>query len=463
MVPFWVQAHGVPLEALNAKAATKIGVRIGGLMEVEDPSVDGQMLRSFLRMRIMIDIQKPLTTGFWVPRRNKGNVWVWLRYERLQNYCYNCGKIGHESKNCKESTSMSLWNPKQPRYGPGLGVPMAKSLEVIRRENANRKMKSHGLEVRDEERGSPDENQARGKSPEETNQDNNDNSDAGYKVDLAADNSVLNVGKNSTEIKVGSSTRRDPPCNKTKDKKVLVSDREIQLTLGSTQPARHIDPFPNAVTTNKKEGTRPKCGSHQTQVGQEVQLNEQQSIIKEKQRCNTRTTIGLTNQYQTPGESAPKVNMPSTNISIEPCTHYKVQQVTSQKGIGQWKRPGESTELKKDTTGGTSIEHRYNSQGSCYFVQLPEEEEGSWECAENLDKGAIDSVLASGLARVLNLKRGREKREILLLGNGEELLEEEEGRTKRRKEQNNPSRNGGDQSISFMAEEAGLNMPPPQP
>ena len=141
MVPFWVQAHGIPLEALNSRTATKIGERLGVLMEVEDPMVDGRMLRSFLRMRVLINIKQALTTGFWVPRKEKSSVWVWLKYEKLQNYCFQCGRIGHESKDCKEERAMSLLNPKLPRFGPGMGVAVPKSLEAIRRENEGKKMK----------------------------------------------------------------------------------------------------------------------------------------------------------------------------------------------------------------------------------------------------------------------------------------------------------------------------------
>ena len=74
LVPFWVQVHGIPLKALSIKMTTNIGRRLGGVMEVEDPFPQGQMLRSFLRIRVMIDINLPFITGFWVPRRNKGNV-----------------------------------------------------------------------------------------------------------------------------------------------------------------------------------------------------------------------------------------------------------------------------------------------------------------------------------------------------------------------------------------------------
>ena len=44
LVVFWIQAHGVTLEALNSRFATRIGERLGGLMEVEEPVVQGRIL-----------------------------------------------------------------------------------------------------------------------------------------------------------------------------------------------------------------------------------------------------------------------------------------------------------------------------------------------------------------------------------------------------------------------------------
>ena len=69
-----------------------------------------------------------------MPRKEKKPVWVWIKYEKLQEYCFQCGRIGHEARQCKEEKAMSLLNPGKPRYGPGLGVAVARPLEAICRE-----------------------------------------------------------------------------------------------------------------------------------------------------------------------------------------------------------------------------------------------------------------------------------------------------------------------------------------
>lgn len=43
--------------------ASKIMTKVGEIMEVEDPMVEGCLLRSFMRVRVNFDIQKPLPTG----------------------------------------------------------------------------------------------------------------------------------------------------------------------------------------------------------------------------------------------------------------------------------------------------------------------------------------------------------------------------------------------------------------
>ncbi|KAF7837557.1 reverse transcriptase [Senna tora] len=131
LVPFWVQAHGLPLEQINHKNAERIGGKIGQVLLAENPRVNDKLVKSFVRVRVFVDVSKPLVTGFWAPRKDGPEVWVFLKYEKLIDMCFNCGIVGHEQKHCKSQKMMAVWDPSLPRYGLALSVPPAKSMTAI--------------------------------------------------------------------------------------------------------------------------------------------------------------------------------------------------------------------------------------------------------------------------------------------------------------------------------------------
>ncbi|KAJ1377890.1 Zinc finger, CCHC-type [Sesbania bispinosa] len=90
--------------------------------------------------------KKVLEDGPWVlvsKERSHKNV-DFIKYERLQGFCYNCGLIGHDNKKCQKEQEMVIYNPSRPRYGPNLGVPQARSLAAIVTENARISKKKEG-------------------------------------------------------------------------------------------------------------------------------------------------------------------------------------------------------------------------------------------------------------------------------------------------------------------------------
>ncbi|KAJ1417306.1 Zinc finger, CCHC-type [Sesbania bispinosa] len=127
-VSFWIQIHGLPLEVMKTSNAAKIISSFGEVLEVENPEVEGKLLRTFMRVRALIDIKKPFVTGCWVPIKNLPKAWIILKYERLQALCFNCGVIGHEQKTCKNAKVVSHFGRTVPKYNAKLGVPPAKTI-----------------------------------------------------------------------------------------------------------------------------------------------------------------------------------------------------------------------------------------------------------------------------------------------------------------------------------------------
>ncbi|KAL6226498.1 hypothetical protein ACLB2K_000460 [Fragaria x ananassa] len=95
---FWIQGHGVPREMIIPNNGRKLGNMIGSVLEVEDPKKDGD--RGFIRMRVDFDTRKPLATFVNLPRPDMAPTKIYLKYEKLMSFCYNCGRLGHMEGAC---------------------------------------------------------------------------------------------------------------------------------------------------------------------------------------------------------------------------------------------------------------------------------------------------------------------------------------------------------------------------
>ncbi|KAL4276182.1 hypothetical protein AHAS_Ahas20G0181600 [Arachis hypogaea] len=86
---FWIQVLGIPLDHMNKETRVIIGGMLGVL--AEDPKVDGVLRRSFLRIRVRINITEALPTDFLLERVKLPPLWVFFKYERLlDSNCFNC-------------------------------------------------------------------------------------------------------------------------------------------------------------------------------------------------------------------------------------------------------------------------------------------------------------------------------------------------------------------------------------
>ena len=83
--------------------------------------------RSFLRVRVAVDVEKSLVSGFWVPRGNK-MVWVEVKYERIADFCFECGRLEHVKKNCEKGNRLAEGMEGKRRYGLWMKAAPARAM-----------------------------------------------------------------------------------------------------------------------------------------------------------------------------------------------------------------------------------------------------------------------------------------------------------------------------------------------
>ena len=117
---FWIQVHNLPFSRMNRANAEAIGRSLGKLQQV-DASPTGECRGRYLRIRVDIDISQPLSRGRFVDVGESDPLWISLQYERLPVYCYWCGLLNHDEKDCQTwiNSGGSLKKEEQ-QYGPWL-------------------------------------------------------------------------------------------------------------------------------------------------------------------------------------------------------------------------------------------------------------------------------------------------------------------------------------------------------
>ncbi|RYR10926.1 hypothetical protein Ahy_B05g079408 [Arachis hypogaea] len=147
----WVQIHGFPLNYITRKTAEIIGKKIGTVMETENPRLNDTLQRTFLRVRVTMNITKPLPTGFLLATQNHQTLWVDFKYERIQDsYCLNCRILGHTKKECRNPMAMDSWDHMKPRYGLGIGVNRVRAISARGKEQDEKEMNRKWTEAKQE-------------------------------------------------------------------------------------------------------------------------------------------------------------------------------------------------------------------------------------------------------------------------------------------------------------------------
>lgn len=81
-----------------------------------------------MRLRIRVDVRKPLKRKKKIIKKDKSEVVVHCKYENLGEFCFICGMLSHTERFCKkkldggnvsESREWGAWLHAPPRRGGG--------------------------------------------------------------------------------------------------------------------------------------------------------------------------------------------------------------------------------------------------------------------------------------------------------------------------------------------------------
>jgi len=97
-VRFCIKAH-VPGIKQMYKFVKFLGSQVGEFVDCVDESLYG--IDKSLNFRADVDVHRPLRRG--VKMIVEGTtIWICLKYVKLLDFCYICGKFGHSCKNCEK-------------------------------------------------------------------------------------------------------------------------------------------------------------------------------------------------------------------------------------------------------------------------------------------------------------------------------------------------------------------------
>jgi hypothetical protein len=98
-VPVWIQLWGLPPQCKTKQMGISIGALLGKVKASEFYEYPGKKL--IIKIKVAIDTRNPITSGIHIGNPKDGTSWIDFRFEKLPQFCFKCGMIGHDDKLCR--------------------------------------------------------------------------------------------------------------------------------------------------------------------------------------------------------------------------------------------------------------------------------------------------------------------------------------------------------------------------
>ncbi|XP_019160778.1 PREDICTED: uncharacterized protein LOC109157334 [Ipomoea nil] len=111
----WIQIHSLPAGLRSNAVVSAIGSFLGKLVHTDGKNFGGS-LRTYYRVRVLLDVTKPLKKQMKLKKDNDTWVVIDFRYERLSTYCFICEVIGHGDRVCP-NIALGFYLKSEKPYG----------------------------------------------------------------------------------------------------------------------------------------------------------------------------------------------------------------------------------------------------------------------------------------------------------------------------------------------------------
>ncbi|KAK9999247.1 hypothetical protein SO802_018850 [Lithocarpus litseifolius] len=240
--PFWVQVWGLPFEHMKEEAGKDVGKNLGRYIETDKRSWLSEQAK-FMRVCVDLPIDKSLRRGGKIFNLDGDKVWISFRYERLPNFCFHCGILGHDQKHCPNPTS----NPELPnQYGEWL------------RANTNQKTRLD--KPKPSTSGSLDEGENRGRSERWT-------SDHSNPPDLRTNQPTMRSTPNDSQTSKGTTSKK---VDGTEGSGCQAAGLDRQGNRDTMPPTGKLSHDQNISLGTRDKSSMLGLQKHSTQEAQEV-------------------------------------------------------------------------------------------------------------------------------------------------------------------------------------------------
>ena len=114
-LPFWIRLYNLFVGYRSDEKVRTIAKALRDVLEIEEDFLN---INPFRRVRVWLDVTKPLKRFQMIRLKNNTTLTIPLKYERLPHFCFMCGLMCHTEKDCSHVSDEET----EVGYGWGLNI-----------------------------------------------------------------------------------------------------------------------------------------------------------------------------------------------------------------------------------------------------------------------------------------------------------------------------------------------------